>query len=211
MWASCDVGSRQDYLEGEKCMWGCVDKDTVYRYAVGLYSAEKNNIVGKAKTTKDQMVAVHTGGLVKSVQTAVGLYKIQPDTRYVHVCEYKKYCTANVETANDGKTTLDPEDDLASARMKDRWRIPSPEEWQELFDNCDVEVKIYDGNDYLVFKSRVNGNSISIPYGAYWTNKLGLSDDNAVCVSPDNGGRMVLAEDNRATEKCVRAVCDMNE
>ena len=36
----------------------------------------------------------------------------------------------------DGKTVLDPEDDVAHEKWGGSWRIPSEAEFQELFDNC---------------------------------------------------------------------------
>lgn len=36
----------------------------------------------------------------------------------------------------DGKTVLDPEDDVAHMRLGGKWRMPTDEEWTELLENC---------------------------------------------------------------------------
>ena len=81
----------------------------------------------------------------------------------------------------DNRDTLLPEDDAASINFGDGWRMPTPEEAQELMDKC--EIKYWEQGIQLVGP---NGNSICIPYGgsmqgekvrgakttSYWTNQL---------------------------------------
>ena len=81
----------------------------------------------------------------------------------------------------DNQATLLPEDDAATAIFGDGWRMPTPEEAQELMDKC--EIKYWEQGIQLV---GLNGNSICIPYGgskqgeklrgekttSYWTNQL---------------------------------------
>lgn len=79
----------------------------------------------------------------------------------------------------DGKTTLDPEDDVAHLLLGGNWHIPTIEEWQELLDNCTIE-KTEGGS---IVKSNINNASIFLPltgnryeneyknagYGQYWS------------------------------------------
>lgn len=55
---------------------------------------------------------------------------------------------------------------------KYKWRIPSKSEFQELIDNCVIEKKSIDGVTGYQFVSKINGNSIFIPYNdenyEYW-------------------------------------------
>lgn len=85
----------------------------------------------------------------------------------------------------DNQETLLPEDDAAAQILGDGWRIPTPEEAQELMDKC--EIKYWEQGIQLIAP---NGNSICIPYGgskqgdkvrgdkmtAYWTNQLYSKD-----------------------------------
>ena len=47
-----------------------------------------------------------------------------------------KYCTIVDYGNTDGRFLLEPEDDAAHVILGDAWRIPTPNEWQELVDNC---------------------------------------------------------------------------
>ena len=81
----------------------------------------------------------------------------------------------------DNRDTLLPEDDAATVNLGEGWRMPNPEEVQELMDKC--EIKYWEQGIQLVGP---NGNSICIPYGgskqgekvrganmtSYWTNQL---------------------------------------
>lgn len=59
----------------------------------------------------------------------------------------------------DYKTRLEPADDAAHVNWGGNWRMPTYDEWQELYENCDMY------GSYAV--SRINGNSISLPFAGY--------------------------------------------
>ena len=76
----------------------------------------------------------------------------------------------------DNKRVLDIEDDAARYNWGGNWRLPTPEEWQNLIDNCTKEWKTdYNGrgtNGWLLTAS--NGNSIFLPAAGYYNiNRLG--------------------------------------
>ena len=87
----------------------------------------------------------------------------------------------------DNKTILDRSDDVASVKLKGKWRIPTVEEWNELNDNCTWTWTKKNGIDGYVVTGP-SGNSIFLPvtgyrygnvlhneteYGTYWTATLG--------------------------------------
>ena len=84
----------------------------------------------------------------------------------------------------DYKTRLEPADDAAHVNWGSNWRMPTEEEWQELRENCDIY------GSFAV--SRINGNSISLPFAGYkgncdtdinaahyWSSSLGNYSDYA--------------------------------
>ena len=105
-----------------------------------------------------------------------------------------KYCTKDDnwggEGSKDNKTALDPEDDAASAIWGGSWRMPTDEDWKELYDNCTLTWETDNsgiaGHSGLVVTAS-NGNSIFLPaggcrdqtyiqddgyYGYYWSSTL---------------------------------------
>ena len=87
---------------------------------------------------------------------------------------------------SDNKTTLDPEDDVATANWGGTWRMPTREEQDELREKCTWVWTTQNGvNGYKV--TGPNGNSIFLPaagymdggtllsagsYGNYWSSSL---------------------------------------
>ncbi|MBR5924233.1 MAG: Ig-like domain-containing protein [Bacteroidales bacterium] len=83
----------------------------------------------------------------------------------------------------DGKTVLDPEDDVAHVKLGGRWRMPTYDEWMELYNNCRWIWTSRKGVNGIKVISIKNGNSIFLPaggkcdpdpeyrnlYGYYWS------------------------------------------
>lgn len=63
-----------------------------------------------------------------------------------------------------GKTTLDPEDDVAYVAWGSDWRMPTKTEIQELIDNTNIST---DGNTY-VLTSQINSKKIVFPQSGYY-------------------------------------------
>ena len=89
-------------------------------------------------------------------------------------------------TGSDGLTTLLPEDDAATANWGPDWRMPTYEEWQELYNNTTVTWTTQNGVNGRLFTA-ANGNSLFLPaagrrwggefdgvsiYGFYWSSSL---------------------------------------
>ena len=100
-----------------------------------------------------------------------------------------KYCT-NADYGNNGfvdnLTTLLPEDDAATANWGSDWRMPTVEEWQELYNNTTCTWTTQNGVSGRLFTA-ANGNSLFLPaagwrrnsslydagsYGDYWSSSL---------------------------------------
>lgn len=62
----------------------------------------------------------------------------------------------------DGKTVLDLEDDAARANWGGTWRVPTHEEWMELFNNCPPTLTTLNDTKGYRFTAS-NGNSIFFP------------------------------------------------
>ena len=80
-----------------------------------------------------------------------------------------KYNTDSSCGPVDNKTVLDPEDDVARAKLGDNWRMPTYEEWTELCTKCTWEwTTNYNGTGV---KGRIvtasSGNSIFLPAAGY--------------------------------------------
>ena len=97
-----------------------------------------------------------------------------------------KYCTDSNYGTVDGKTVLEPSDDVAHVKWGGSWRMPTLDEIKELCNNCTWQWTTYNGvNGQLV--TGPNGNSIFLPaagyrdgtdldsrgsYGLYWSATL---------------------------------------
>ena len=98
-----------------------------------------------------------------------------------------KYCyDYGYEGYTDTLTVLLPEDDAATANWGDDWRMPTIEEWEELYQNTTVTITTQNGINGYLFTAE-NGNSIFIPaaggawdnnfnntgtWGSYWSSSL---------------------------------------
>ena len=71
------------------------------------------------------------------------------------------------------KKVLDPEDDVAHVKLGDNWRIPTTDEWDELWENCtSTWTSNYNstGVSGMIFKSKIKGFSdktIFLPASGY--------------------------------------------
>jgi len=99
--------------------------------------------------------------------------------------KFSKYVLKKRQGDKDGKNTLDLSDDAAHVNWGDNWRMPTSQEVNELCQKCQFVLEEMNGvMGYRVY-SRVNKNSIFIPFagsystdifnpegGAYWTSNL---------------------------------------
>lgn len=91
--------------------------------------------------------------------------------RFIHEqYELNKYCTDSAFGLNgfvDDMTLLEPDDDVAKACWGGGWRMPTIEEWEELFLNtAGVWTTLNDVKGWRCTAS--NGNSLFLPAAGYW-------------------------------------------
>lgn len=111
------------------------------------------------------------------------------------------------EFIGDGKTKLDSEDDAATAALGILWRMPTPEEFVELFSECAYEYAEQDGVGGMIVVGR-NGNSIFLPEVApfgftvdvlggsfYWTSSLDYYGECEVSMASSPGFKIVERQD----------------
>lgn len=121
--------------------------------------------------------------------------------------------------AADIATDLSLDQDAAQAYLGSRWRMPTDEEFQELYDNCTSVWTTLNGVNGRLFTSNVNGNTLFLPaagyydgtplksrgsYGFYWsstyysaTGARSMAFDSSV-VNPQNGSGRRLGYPVRA-------------
>ncbi len=109
-----------------------------------------------------------------------------------------KYCPKNDRISwggagdPDGNTVLDPEDDAAHVNLGGLWRMPTHQEWTQLWNNCTWTRATLNGVIGMLVTA-CNGNSIFLPAagslfvtdffwdpidsGAYWSSSLAGSDE----------------------------------
>ena len=134
-----------------------------------------------------------------------------------------KYCT-NADFGNNGYvdnlTTLLPEDDAATANWGPDWRMPTYEEWQELYNNTTVTWTTQNGVSGRLFTA-ANGNSLFLPaagyrggsslyyagsYGYYWSSSLYTDGPYYAWYFTFNSGYPYMGYDIRGYGRSVRPV-----
>ena len=132
-----------------------------------------------------------------------------------------KYCTSSSYGTVDNKTTLEPEDDVATVKWGGSWRMPTRAELDELLNNCTWTCTTLNG----VTGHRVtgpNGNSIFLPFagyrngqevrgrgswGDYWSSSLGSSYSYDAYDLAFDSGVFGLDSYPRECGRSVRPVC----
>lgn len=139
-----------------------------------------------------------------------------------------KYCydsSYGYEGFTDNKMVLDPEDDAAYVKLRGKWRMPTKENVDELWNNCVFEMISQNG----VYGCRVtgpNGNSIFLPGTGFksssgdlryegstyfiWSSSLSNQPDDAFCLPCRNLGYIGYDCDNRVPGYTIRPVYDDN-
>ena len=103
-----------------------------------------------------------------------------------------KYCTRAANGTVDNRSTLIAFDDAAYIRWGETWRMPTKDEWNELFTQCTWKDTMY--NDVPVWQvTGPNGNSIYLPKVGYknnssvtagcyyWSSTLNTTNSNDGC------------------------------
>ena len=139
-----------------------------------------------------------------------------------------KYCydaSSGNNGFTDSKTTLESEDDAATANWGDDWRMPTDAEWTELQENCTWTWTTQNGVNGYQVASKTNGNSIFLPAagyrydtylidagsgGYYWSSSLYTSRPySAWHIGFDSDG-VRRRGSNRYNGQSVRPVCPLS-
>lgn len=65
------------------------------------------------------------------------------------------------------KGDIDLDHDAARVNLGKPWKMPTKEQFKELVDNCESEVETLKGYLGRCFTSKINGNSIFMPFAGY--------------------------------------------
>ena len=79
------------------------------------------------------------------------------------------YCTKY--NKKDGKTVLEPEDDVVYLKTKGDAHIPTIEQIHELLNNTTSKLKKINGVEGRLYKSNINGNTIFIPFAGMYVDQ----------------------------------------
>ena len=136
-----------------------------------------------------------------------------------------KYCTNSSYGNNgftDNLTLLLPEDDAATANWGNDWRMPTKEEWQELYDNTTCIWTTQNGVDGRLFTA-ANGNSLFLPAAGfrsggnlndgtvdYWSNTLCQSIQSRAWEFYSVSGNSFMDDARRYLGLSVRAVRNLS-
>ena len=108
----------------------------------------------------------------------------EPKKEYTwNTYKWDVYCTKY--NKKDGKTVLEPEDDVVYLKTKGKSHIPTKEQMRELLDNTISKNQTINGVVGRLYKSKVNGNNIFLPFagdcdhymgGNLWSNYCSSSN-----------------------------------
>ena len=135
-----------------------------------------------------------------------------------------KYCDKSNYGANgftDNLTTLQTDDDPATAKWGSGWRTPSKAQWDELLSNTTRKWTTQNGKKGYLFTSKKNGQGVFLPAaggrwdselngagsnGYYWSQSLyASSPSHAWCLGFDSGDCR-MSSSNRGNGFAVRPV-----
>ena len=133
IWADRNLGAGAQERFGDYYAWGETSKKSVYSWENYKYYDGEYHCWDRP---------------ARSVVIEGNYFAVPVFTKYNH---------------KDKKTYLDLEDDVAHAQLDDHWRLPTPEEWQELMDNCSWEWTTINGVAGQRGTSLKNGATIFLP------------------------------------------------
>ena len=133
------------------------------------------------------------------------------------VIKFTKYCTDpdwGLDGFVDNKKKLDPEDDVAHAKLGAPWRMPTGDEAQELAQACTWSKEVINGNVCFRGTSKYNGKSIIIKASGRVNGSQLERDDQGTIIwvsdklfqTPDQALTLDLFETTEGSDVVVKAV-----
>ena len=83
-----------------------------------------------------------------------------------------KYCTDPIYGEEDGKTTLEADDDVAIQLWGGKWRMPTQDDWDKLADECTWTLATQNDVKGWIVEGKENGNSIFLPLVGFYESQL---------------------------------------
>ena len=140
--------------------------------------------------------------------------------------ELTKYCTDSVYGLDgfvDDLTLLETADDAATAHWGAGWRMPTIDEWEELFLNTTGSWTVQNGVQGWLFTAS-NGNTLFLPaagylwgtvfnaeLGLYWSSSVNQDFPNrAWCLHFNSDSAHLCGSSDRNRGQTVRPVCSAN-
>ncbi|MCQ2073080.1 MAG: fimbrillin family protein [Bacteroidaceae bacterium] len=105
------------------------------------------------------------------------------------------YSSSNYKKTFSTGHILTADEDAATQILGEGWSIPSQAQAKELYANCSYSEATVDGVKGATFTSKINGNSIFMPYNGYFS---GTSFKG--CSSNNPGARMWLNESTSSSK-----------
>lgn len=140
LWATCNIGANSPEEYGDYFAWGETEPKDIYDWSTYKWMNKGQSSVWQ-----------------------INKYTYE-DSMVGYGCWY------NGDTfIGDGKMTLEPEDDAATANWGSTWCMPSIDQLEELFrpSNTSCEWTTVNGVYGLTITSKENGNSIFMPAAGY--------------------------------------------
>ena len=98
------------------------------------------------------------------------LYDDENPKQYGQIYRLTKYNQDYQFNSLDGKTTLEPGDDVATMRLGDGWRMPTKEEWENFLELANEEFETNEEGVIFTFK---NGEKLMLPFTGYYSTNGG--------------------------------------
>lgn len=124
-----------------------------------------------AETQPKSLYSINTYNYYYSDGTASG----SGFTKYIVPCRYWDY---GYNGFVDSLIVLQPSDDAATANWGDGARIPTYDEWYELYNNATWHWITQNGVQGWMFRSNYNGNTLFFPVAGYY-DEVGLHDEGS--------------------------------
>ena len=169
-WATCNLGASSPEEYGDYYAWGETETKTNYTEATYKFY--------KSETVSEGGIDIEYKGY----------------TKYIPSSKASQY---GFRGFYDDKTVLDPEDDVAHAKLGGKWRMPTIAEINELQNNCQCDWVTYKGVKGRKFTSKKSGYTdkwIFLPaagcrrydylslvgsYGLYWSSSLSTGNPSS--------------------------------
>lgn len=216
-WATFNVGATAPEEYGDYFAWG----ETEPYYEAGYAQEDPQNHWKDGKSDGYVWDSYRYSNGTQTIEGYGGKYPTL--TKYCFNSEY------GYNGYTDSKTTLDPEDDVAHVRWGGDWRMPTKDEFEDLYYDCSwtwIELNGVEGYNVESNKQGYEGRSIFLPaVGArdgtmfrmdrgdeagYWTKSLNMSIVNstrAYCLYFHKDSRSFDVGRTRIWGLTVRPVC----